>query len=170
MNKYGDQELEGRQGLPRPVQNLHQLSAASGGFEQRQYIRDAEQFQNLLARVHYFQPAAARPGRNVQRYHRSQSRAIHHRNFFQVQHDTHFSLAGFAHRVFQQRHTLAGQSSGAFQDRAIFRLFPLDSKSRPRTDCVVSRHSGPPLGATLEAQCLVPHWDAGRNTSLSFWQ
>jgi hypothetical protein len=45
----------------RELQNLHQLAAASRGFEQRQYIRHAEQFQNLLARIHHFQPAAPGP-------------------------------------------------------------------------------------------------------------
>jgi hypothetical protein len=52
---------------------LHQPAAtASRGLEQRQHIRHTEQIQNLLARIHHFQPAAPRPRRNVQRHHRPQ--------------------------------------------------------------------------------------------------
>src|SRR6266849_2606122 len=110
---------------PRKLQNSHQPAAASRGFEQRQHIRNAEQIQNLLARVQHFQPAAPRPRRNVQRHHRSQSRTIHHRDFLQVQHDTPFSLVRLAHRLLQQRHILTCQPPEAFHHRAILRLSPL---------------------------------------------
>src|ERR1700736_1748636 len=52
-----DRPSHGAQSSHSELQNLHQPAAASCGFEQRQYIRHAEQFQNLLARIHHFQLA-----------------------------------------------------------------------------------------------------------------
>src|SRR6266853_435238 len=133
-------------GRCRNLQNSQQPAAAAARrFEQRQHIHHAEQFQYLLARVHHFQPAAPRPRRNVQRHHRPQSRTIHHRDFFQVQHDSPFSAARLAHRVLQQRHILAAQPPKTFHHRAILGLSPLHSKSPRRTRCIVSRHPAPLL-------------------------
>src|SRR5438874_6981623 len=119
----------------------HQLSAAAScSFKQGQHIRHAEQFEDLLARVHHFQPAAARSRRNVQRHHRSQSRTVHHRYFLQIQDNSPFSPAGLAHRLFQQRHILGRQPPKAFHHRAILPLGPLYAKSSRRIRRLVYCH------------------------------
>jgi len=122
-------------------------------FKQRQHIRHTEQFPNLFAGVHHFQPASPRPRGNMQSHHCPQPRTVHHWHFLQVQNNPPLLPASLQHLHLQKRHILARQSPKAFHHPTILHLPPLHPKSPRRTNSINPRHRSPPSSSTLRQPC-----------------
>src|SRR5258708_36294664 len=80
----------------------------------------------------------------MQSHHRPQPRTVHHRHFFQVQHDAPFFPATLQHLHLQQRHIFASQSPVTFHHPPVINLAPAHPKPTRGTRPVIPWHLNPP--------------------------